>query len=109
MAYDEQLARRVRPLLARRKGFAEKKMFGGVGYFLHGNICVGVWKEYLIARIGPDAYAAALRAPFVKKFDITGRAMRGWVMVAAEGVEDEVELEEWVARSVGFVRGLPRK
>ena len=49
MAYDEQLARRVRPLLARRRGFAEKKMFGGVGYFLHGNICVGVWKEYLIA------------------------------------------------------------
>jgi hypothetical protein len=109
MAYDEQLARRVRPLLARRKGFAEKKMFGGVGYFLHGNICVGVWKEYLIARIGPDAYAAALRSEFVKKFDITGRPMRGWVMVAAEGVADDVDLEEWVARSVGFVRSLPRK
>lgn len=109
MAYDEQLARRVRPLMVRRNGFAEKKMFGGVGYFLHGNICVGVWKEYLIVRTGHDAYAAALRAPFVKKFDITGRAMRGWVMVAPEGIEGDGELAEWIARAVAFVRSLPSK
>jgi hypothetical protein len=109
MAYDEQLARRVRPLLARRRGFAEQKMFGGVGFFLHGNICVGVWKEFLILRIGPDAYSGALRKPFVKKFAITGRPMTGWVMVAREGVEDDIELAGWVQQSVAFVRSLPRK
>ncbi len=109
MAYDERLARRVRPLLARRKGFAEKKMFGGVGYFLHGNICVGVWKDYLIVRIGSDAYAAALRKPFVKKFDITGRPMKGWVMVASEGIDDDEELNGWVQRAAAYVRSLPKK
>jgi TfoX/Sxy family transcriptional regulator of competence genes len=109
VAYDEQLAERVRPLMNRRRGASEKKMFGGIGFLLHGNICVCVWKEYLIARIGADTYAFALRQPFVKKFDITGRAMTGWVMVASEGVEDDVELEGWVERAVGFVRGLHRK
>src|SRR5262245_28810548 len=104
MAYDELLARRVRPLLARRKGFGERKMFGGIGFFLHGNICIGVWKEYLIVRIGPDAYAAALRSPFVKKFDITGRPMKGWIMVTPDGVEEDVELDGWVTRGLAFVR-----
>jgi hypothetical protein len=69
MAYDEQLARRVRPLLARRNGFAEKKMFGGIGFLLHGNICIGVWKEFLIVRIGPDGYVSALTNSRVKEFD----------------------------------------
>jgi hypothetical protein len=109
MAYDEQLVSRVRPLLKRRRGFSEKRMFGGVGFFLHGNICVGVWKEYLIVRVGLDAYTAALRAPFVKKFDITGRAMTGWVMVAPEGIAEDEVLIEWIERAVGFVRTLPRK
>jgi TfoX N-terminal domain len=109
MAYDEQLAKRVRPLLARRSGFAEKKMFGGVGYLLNGNMCIAVWKEFLIVRVGPDGYAAALRRPFTKKFDVTGRAMTGWVMVDSEGLADDEELSEWVLRAVAFVRGLPKK
>lgn len=109
MAYDEQLAKRVRPLLSRRSGFSEKKMFGGVGYLLDGNMCIGVWKEFLIVRVGPDGYHAALRKSFAKKFDITGRAMTGWVMVAPEGVADDDELSEWVLHAVAFVRGLPKK
>ena len=109
MAYDEQFAQRVRPLLSRRKGFSEKKMFGGVGFSLDGNMCIGVWKEFLIARVGPDAYQAALKRPFAKKFDITGQAMTGWVMVAAEGVEDDDDLDGWVMRAVTFVRTLSKK
>ena len=109
MAYDEELAARVRPLLARRSGFGERKMFGGVGYFLHGNICVGVWKDYLIVRVGPQGYAAAFRQPGVKEFDITGRAMKGWVMVAADGIDGDDQLGNWVERAAAFVRSLPKK
>jgi hypothetical protein len=109
MAYDEKLADRLRPLLKRRSGFDEKKMFGGVGFLLHGNICAGVWKEYLIVRVGPDLYGSSLRRPFVKEFDITGRPMTGWVMVAPEGVDDDHELYEWVQRATAFVRCLPKK
>ena len=75
MPYDEELARRVRPLLMRKRGFDQKKMFGGVGYLLQGNMCVGVWKEFLIVRTGPDFYQDALDRPHVRKFDITGKTM----------------------------------
>ena len=76
MAFDESLAARIRQHLARRKSVEEKKMFGGVGFLLHGNILVGVWKDSLIARLGPDEGHLALLEPHVKEFDITGRAGR---------------------------------
>lgn len=109
MAYDAGLAERVRPLLRRRKGFSEKKMFGGVGYLLSGNMCVGVWKKFLILRVGPDYYETALSDPYAREFDITGRAMRGWVMVEPAGVEADADLLEWVDQAVKFVRTLPVK
>jgi hypothetical protein len=109
MAFDEVLADRVRPLVSRRRGFTEKRMFGGLGFLLHGNMCVGVWKEFLIVRIGPDAYDAAMGRPHVGEFDITGRPMRGWVMVEPAGVRRESELCEWVNAAIDFVSGLPRK
>ncbi len=109
MAYDEELACRVRPLISREAGFAEKKMFGGIGFLLDGNMCVGVWKEFLIARVGPDAYEDCLAESSVQEFDITGRAMNGWVMVEPEGTDDDSELAKWVNRACQFVRGLPRK
>ena len=62
-------------------------MFGGIGFMLHGNMCVGVWKTSLIARLGPEQAEAALKEPNVVDFDITGRPMKGWVLVEAEGVE----------------------
>ena len=109
MPYDEALAARVRPLLVRRKGFAEKKMFGGVGYLLNGNMCVGVWKEFLIARIGIEMYEGALAEPHVRVFDITGRAMKGWVMVEPAGVADDEALTSWVRRAANFTSSLPAK
>lgn len=84
-------------------------MFGGVGFLLDGNMCVGVWKEFLIVRIGPDAYDAALGELNVLEFDITGRPMKGWVMIEPAGVWRDSELGEWVGRAVEFVRGLPEK
>lgn len=109
MAYDESLAVRIRSTLARKKGIEEKKMFGGVCFLLNGNMLVGVWKEFLIARLGPGQGDEALLEPHVRKMDITGKPMKGWVMVEPEGVEDNEQLEEWVERAVKFVKTLPRK
>ena len=109
MAFSEELAERIRRRLARRKGIEEKKMFGGIGFLLNGNLLVGVWKESLIARLGPDDGDEALKEPHVSEFDITGRAMKGWALVAPEGVEGDDELSGWVQRAVKFVAKLPAK
>ena len=109
MAFDENLAVRIRTALDRKKGVEEKKMFGGLGFLLHGNMLVGVWKDSPIVRLGPDEHEAALLEPHVKEFDITGRPMKGWVMVAAEGVVDEGAVKSWVQRAVKFVGKLPAK
>jgi TfoX/Sxy family transcriptional regulator of competence genes len=109
MPFDETLAVRVRSALSRRKGIEEKKMFGGVGFLLHGNMLVGVWKEFLIVRLGPEEAEAALRETHVKEFDITGKAMKGWAMVEPEGTRDDDALKDWVQRAVRFVGKLPAK
>lgn len=109
MAFDESLAARIREALDRTRGVGEKKRFGGVGFLLDGNMLVGVWKDSLIARIGPDAYADALLEPHVREFDITGKPMTGWVMVGPEGVEDDDPLRDWIRRATAFVGTLPRK
>lgn len=84
-------------------------MFGGLGFLLNGNMCVGVWKEFLILRIGPDAYDEALDQEYVKEFDITGRPMKGWVMIEPPGLRRDSELSEWIGRAIDFVSGLPTK
>src|SRR5215471_10884976 len=104
MAFDESLAARIRDALARKRGVEEKKMFGGVGFLLHGNMLVGVWKESLIVRLGSDNYDDALLEPHVREFDITGRPMKGWVLVEPEGVEDDEKLTDWIGRATRFVR-----
>ena len=109
MAFSESLAGRVRNLLARRKNVEEKKMFGGVDFLLNGNLLVGVWKDLLIVRLGPDEGGEALLEPHVKEFDITGRAMKGWVLVGPEGVEDDEQLTAWIERAMRFAGTLPAK
>jgi len=89
MAFDESLAQRIRDGLARKQGVEEKSMFGGVGFLLNGNMLVGVWKNSLIVRIGPEVYEDVLLEPHVTEFDITGRSIKGWVLVEPEGVEDD--------------------
>jgi hypothetical protein len=109
MAFSEALAARIREALARKKGVEEKKKFGGVGFLLHGHMLVGVWKDSLIARLGPDEGEVALREPHVREFDSTGRAMEGWVLVGPKGVEDDGQLTDWIGRATRFVRMLPAK
>lgn len=109
MAFSESLAQRIRAALAGKKGIAQKKMFGSVCFLLHGNLLVGVWKDSLIARVGPEAGEQALREDFIRPFDITGKAMKGWVLVEPDGIESEEQLQGWLARATEFVKGLPRK
>ena len=109
MAFSEALAGRIRQRLARRKNVEEKKMFGGVGFLLNGNMLVGVWKNSLIVRVGPDGYDDALLEPHVKEFDITGKPMKGWALVEPEGVEGNERLRGWIERAMNFVRTLPGK
>src|SRR4051812_39499638 len=109
MAFSEALARRVRQRLARRKNVEEKRMFGGVGFLLNGHLLVGVWRESLIVRLGPDEGGEALREPHVKEFDVTGRAMKGWVLVEPGGVGGDDRLAEWIRRAAKFVGKLPAK
>ena len=109
MAFDETLAARIRDALARKKNIEEKKMFGGVCYFLNGNMLVGVWREFFIARLGPDQGDEALLEPHVRKMDITGKPMKGWIMVEPEGVEGDGQLKDWIERATKFVKTLPKK
>ena len=109
MAFSEELAERIRRGLARKKNIEEKKMFGCICFFINGNALAGVWKDRLIARLGPDEGEAALREPHVRAFDITGKPMRNWVAVEPEGVEDDGQLKAWVERAITFVRTLPKK
>jgi hypothetical protein len=74
-----------------------------------GNLCIGVWQDWLIARVGADAYRQALDEPMTKKFDITGREMTGWVMVAQEAIGEDDDLRAWLERASRFVESLPAK
>src|SRR4029078_13461580 len=108
MAYSESLAERIRTALTGRRGIAEKKMFGGIGFLLSGNMLIGIWKTSLIVRLAPEEAESALKEAYVVPFDITGRPMKGWVMVEADGLETTEQLAGWIARSEAFVRTLPR-
>ena len=109
MAFSERLAQRICQGLARGKGIEEKKMFGGIGFLLNGNMLVGVWMDSLIVRLDPEGYDDALLEPHVGEFNITGRSMKGWVLVAPMGVEDAGQVKAWIQRAVKFVRKLPAK
>lgn len=109
MAFDELLAQRIREVVAQVPGFTEKKMFGGVGYMLNGNMACGVNGSDLIVRVGPERYEQALTLPASKPFDMTGRPMRGWITVSAEDLLDDTDLEQWVRQGIEFALTLPPK
>jgi TfoX/Sxy family transcriptional regulator of competence genes len=109
MAFDKTLAGRIRDALARKRKIEERKMFGCICFLLNGNALAGVWKDRLIARLGPAEAEAALLEPHVRVFDITGKPMRNWVAVKPEGVEDEDQLNSWIDRAIRFVKTLPGK
>jgi len=111
MAYDEVLAKRMGNMIIdmRLPAVDEKKMFGGVAFMINGNLACGVHKDRLISRVGPERYAESLAKPFAGVFDITGRPMKGWVMVSAGGFEKDTDLKTWVQMGVDFALSLPKK
>jgi TfoX/Sxy family transcriptional regulator of competence genes len=110
MAYDENLADRLRELLAREKAITEKKMFGGLAFLLHGNMSVSASRTGgLLVRIDPADTKAALARPHVDLMKMGSRTMDGWITVAPEGVRTKRQLQSWVTRSLKFVQTLPPK
>jgi TfoX/Sxy family transcriptional regulator of competence genes len=109
MAYDEGLAVRIEETLGDRIDLIAKKMFGGVGFLIQGNMACGVNKEDLIVRVGPARYQEALAQPHTREFDMTGRPMKGWVVVEPEGCESDEDLAAWVQQGVEFALSLPPK
>jgi hypothetical protein len=109
MAYDTNLASRVRDELKGRTDFVEKQMFGGVAYMVNGNMAVGIIREDLMVRVGPDAHDEALTRPHTRPMDFAGRPMRGMVYVAPAGVKTAASLGDWVRRGVDHAQTLPAK
>ena len=109
MAYDEQLAERIRAALRGRDGVTERKMFGGIAFMVGGNMAVGVIRDDLMVRIGPDAHDAALAEPHVRIMDFAGKPMKGMIYVAPEGVVTDPELARWVDAGAAFAATLPPK
>jgi hypothetical protein len=108
MPYDEKLAARIDELLKGKKNFFSKKMFGGVGYMLNGNMCIGIHKDNLIIRCDPADTDKLLTEKNVKAFDITGNPMKGWLLITPQGTTGN-DLQKWFNRSLAFVQTLPAK
>ena len=106
MAYDADLAARVRELLAGERQVAEKAMFGRRMFMLQGKLAVGVAGDELMVRVGVDARHDALSQPQTRECDMGKRPMYDWVLVGADGVRTEAQLEAWVGRGVVFARQL---
>jgi TfoX/Sxy family transcriptional regulator of competence genes len=110
MAYDEELAHRLRALLADEDGITEKKMFGGLAFLLGGNMALAASQQGgLLARIDPADSDAALALPHASVMEMRGRPMDGWIRVAPEGVDADDALAGWVVRSVAYAKTLPPK
>ena len=108
MAYDEQLAARVRTLLANRTDVTERKMFGGLTFMIGGNMCCGVHRDELIVRLDPDRDDEALAKPHARPMDLTGRPMRGFITVQPDGLRGDL-LNRWVQEAVARAGSLPAK
>jgi TfoX/Sxy family transcriptional regulator of competence genes len=110
MAYDEDLANRLRELLADEDAVTEKKMFGGLAFLLHGHMSVSASRNGgLLVRIDPAETDAMLARPHVARMEMGGRTMDGWITVAPEGLKRDRELAAWVERGIAFVKTLPPK
>jgi len=110
VAYDEELANRIRELLAGEQGVSEKRMFGGLAFLINANMSVAASGQGgLLVRVDPDETDALLAQPHVAIMEMRGRAMRGWLRVDAEGLRSKRQLQRWVARGSSYARSLPRK
>jgi TfoX/Sxy family transcriptional regulator of competence genes len=108
MAYDEGLAERLRGVLQDEFNVSEKRMFGGLCFMVDGKMSVGIVKDTLMVRVGPDKTAEALAQPHARPMDFTGRPMKGFVYVSPEGFEADERLAWWVAQGVSCARSASK-
>ena len=108
MAYDEDLAGRVRAVLPRGEAVTERRMFGGLAFMLRGHMFCGIVKDALMARLGPEAVGRALDKPHVRPMDFTGQPMKGMVFIDPAGLHGDA-LRQWVDAAAAYARGLPPK
>jgi TfoX/Sxy family transcriptional regulator of competence genes len=110
MAYDEELANRIRELISAEAGLTEKRMFGGLAFLINGNMSVSASGQGgLLLRVDPAETDALVSKPNARPFEMRGRAMDGWLRVDDEGVRTKRELQAWVKRGVAYARSLPSK
>ncbi|NIQ39731.1 MAG: RNA methyltransferase [Proteobacteria bacterium] len=109
MPYNEEIEARIKRIASGWKDTTDKRMFGGVCHLLKGNMFCGVYKDFLILRLGEKDAETELESPFVRPFDITGRPMKGWVMVGRDGFKSDQELEGCLKKAKEFVAKLPSK
>jgi len=110
MAYDEDLANRIRELVAAQDGVTEQRMFGGLAFLIDGNMCVSASGQGgLLLRVDPPETDALLAKQYARPFEMRGRVMQGWIRVDAEGLGTKRQLERWVARGMAYARSLPSK
>ena len=108
MPYDKGLEVRIDEFIEEGKN-TKRKMFGGICYLRSGNMAFGIWRDFLIVRCGLDKYKECLKKRHTKEFDITGKSMAGWVMVAPEGLGEDAELKRWLKMGDAFASTLPPK
>jgi len=109
MAYDQELATRIRVLLQARDDVIEKRMFGGLAFMVRGHMSCGIVASSLMARVAPEEAEALLREPHVRPMDFTGRAMRGFVFVDAPAFATAATLRTWIDRTTAYAEALPVK
>jgi TfoX/Sxy family transcriptional regulator of competence genes len=110
MAYDEDLANRIRELIAADPDVTEQRMFGGLAFLVSGNMAVAVSGQGgLMVRVEPAELQKLVEKPHARTFEMRGRPMKGWLLVDAEGVRTKRQLEPWVRRGAAFARSLPAK
>lgn len=110
MAYDEDLAERIRELVAAKSGMSEQRMFGGLAFLIGGNMSVAASGQGgLLVRVDPDASDGLIDGEHITPMVMRGSEMRGWLRVDADAVRSDTDLETWVARGVAYARSLPAK
>jgi len=109
MPYNEKQANRLRKLLASHRGISEKKMFGGIAFMHHGNMCAGITGDKLVVRVGADQYQSCLKRKHAAPMDFTGKPLTGFVYVLPEGIKRSDQLNHWLKTGLRFTKTLPKK
>lgn len=109
MAYNTDVADRIRARIGPRPELTEREMFGGIGFMINGNMAVGVSGEELMVRVGKEAHERAVSRPGARTFDMGARPMKGWISVSGAGYDTEQDFGYWVDQGVAFAESLPAK